>query len=251
MTHPQRFLTPILAQPNDDEPRLAYANWLDACGNPLGEFIRLQCPSAFGRDERPRLMRERRAQELLAEHRAGWAKTLAGRVRWCSFHRGFVEEIALTDKQWAQHAPELFRHAPVQDVHLHWLGARLDKLPAVPTGSPTIFLDLSSQRLGNRNLADLAESELLLQTHGLNLASNNVNDDGLQALYDSPHLDRLRELYLADNPITDDGIRGFVLSPIVERLDVLDVRFTHISPEGIDVLRRILGRKLLFGNSFA
>jgi hypothetical protein len=70
---------------------------------------------------------------------------------------------------------------------------------------------------------------------------------GLEALADSPRLGNLRELYLNDNPISDDGIRRFVLSPLVEQLEMLDMRYTQISREGIDVLRRILGDKVLSG----
>lgn len=85
----------------------------------------------------------------------------------------------------------------------------------------------------------------------MNLGSNNLSDDGLDTLHDAPNLENLRELYLNDNPITDDGVRRFVMSPLVERLDRLDVRFTHISRESVDVLKQILGNRVLFGNSFA
>ena len=44
----------------------------------------------------------------------------------------FVEEIALTDGQLARHAKDLFRHAPVFDIHLKSDGKRLDALPALP-----------------------------------------------------------------------------------------------------------------------
>jgi uncharacterized protein (TIGR02996 family) len=36
-------LDAILAAPDDDAPRLALADWLNALGNPLGEFTRTQC----------------------------------------------------------------------------------------------------------------------------------------------------------------------------------------------------------------
>ena len=91
---------------------------------------------------------------------------------------------------------------------------------------------------------------MLGQVHGLNLGSCYLGDAGFDALMDSPDLGALRELYLNDNPITDEGIRRFVMSPIVECLQVLDVRSTLISKEGISVLQRVLGDKVLFGNSF-
>ena len=90
---------------------------------------------------------------------------------------------------------------------------------------------------------------MLAHVHGLNLGSCWLGDEGLENLFDSAYLDNLRELYLNDNPITDEGIRRFVMSPIVEGLQVLDVRFTLISKEGICVLQRVLGDKVLFGSS--
>lgn len=244
MTHPPRFLRTILQRPEDDTPRLHYARWLAGCGNPMGEFIHLQCLLARP-EERSMLRQERRAQELLAEFRANWAQRLAGRVNWCSFRRGFVEEISLSDRQLIKHAADLFQHAPVLDIHLQSDGKRLDRLPELPGVEHTIFLDLSSQGLGDEGVERLAEAPLLTQVHGLNLGSTHLGDAGLRALADSLRLDRLRELYLNDNPLTDEGVRYFVMSPLVEQLDLLDVRFTDITDEGLDVLRRILGNKVM------
>lgn len=241
MTHPPRFMNQILARPDDDSPRLRYADWLESSGDPLGEFIRLQCEMA----RHPRRVHERRTQELLAQFRGDWSQALADRVGWCSFRRGFIEEIALTDRQLIKHAREVFGCAPVLDVHLHSDGKRLQALPALPHVQYTFFLDLSSQHLDDDDIEGLADAPLLAHVHGLNLGSNHLGDDGLESLFESPHLGNLRELYLNDNPITDDGMRRFVMSPIVERLDRLDVRFTRISQESVDVLRHILSERVL------
>ena len=250
MTHPPRFLQNILASPDDDLPRLQYADWLEGCGDPLGEFIRLQCRHTQDPVREPHLFYERREQALLARFKAEWSQALAGRVEWCSFRRGFVEEISLTDRQLIKHAKDLFRLAPVLDIHLRSDGKRLSALPELPDVNHTLFLDLSSQRLGDGCIEDLADAPLLAHAHGLNLGSTALGDEGLESLFDSPHLGKLRELYLNDNPITDDGLRRFVMSPIVEQLSRLDVRFTPISKDGIDILKRILGDKVLYGNSF-
>jgi uncharacterized protein (TIGR02996 family) len=249
MMHPAQFLHAILERPEDDLPRLQYADWLESAGNPLGEFIRLQCVLAKYPVCEPHLFYERRAQALLARFKAEWSEDLADHVEWCSFRRGFVEEISLTDRQFIKHAKELFRFTPVLDVHLNGDGRRLGDLPELPDVNYTIFLDLSSQRLGDERIEDLADAPLLAHTHGLNLGSSMLGDDGLEYLFDSRHLGNLRELYLNDNPITDDGIRQLVMSPISEQLDRLDVRFTRIGHEGIDILTHVLGNKVLYSNS--
>lgn len=245
MTHPPRFLDGILGCPEDDSPRYRYANWLDGCGNPLGEFIRLQCDLASGASTDPAMHRERRVQKLLAENQAHWKEALAPRVQWCSFRRGFVEEIALTDRQLIRHAAELFRRAPVTDVHLESDGRWLDALPELADLPYTFFLDLSGQGLGDDGVARLADAPLLERVHGLNLGSTFLGDDGLEALAHSPYPLALRELYLNDNPISDAGIRQLVLSPFMERLEIIDVRATRIGPDSVEILRHILGDHVL------
>ena len=245
MRHPPRFLHGILDRPEDDLPRRHYANWLEGCGNPLGEFIRLQLLIARNPITEPHMDYERRTQTLLGQFRTNWSQSFAERVDWYSFRRGFVEEIALTDGQLIKHAAELFRHAPVRDIHLETDGRRLDALPGLPDLKHTLFLDLSSQSLGDDGVERLADAPFLAHVHGLNLGSCFVGDDGLAALAESPYLENLRELYLNDNPITEEGVRQLLMSPIVEQLQTLDVRFTSIGEESVEVLKHVLGEKVL------
>jgi uncharacterized protein (TIGR02996 family) len=42
------FLRAVCEHPDDDRPRLIFADWLDEHGDPRGEFIRLQCALASG-----------------------------------------------------------------------------------------------------------------------------------------------------------------------------------------------------------
>ena len=245
MTHPTRFMRNILAAPAEDAPRLQYASWLDGCGNPLGEFIRLQCSLSKSQLAEPSLYFERREQELLACFHEDWTQSLAGCVEWGCFRRGFIEEVSVTDRQLLRNANELFFLAPITDLHLKTDGRRLDHLPRVQNLRHTIFLDISSQELGDAGAGRLAQAPLLTHVHGLNMASTFIGDDGLEALCDSPNLTHLRELYLNDNPISDSGIRQLAMSPIIERLRHLDLRFTRISRDGAEFLRHVLKNRVI------
>src|SRR5213078_1683780 len=90
------FLRAIRAAPDDDLPRLVYADYLDERGDPRGEFIRLQCELARG-DCPPLRAREllRRGAELLDRYDAVWAGLLAEAAYEATFRRGFVEEIEI------------------------------------------------------------------------------------------------------------------------------------------------------------
>ena len=67
------LLRTIRERPDDDGPRLVYADWLEEHGDPRGEFIRIQCQLAKlpPWDPRRRALEEREA-DLLAVHDYDW-----------------------------------------------------------------------------------------------------------------------------------------------------------------------------------
>jgi uncharacterized protein (TIGR02996 family) len=77
----QAFLADIREHPEDDAPRLIFADWLEERGKPgdaaRAEFIRVQCKLAVAHITRsPRTNLERREWELLAGHREEWMHPL-------------------------------------------------------------------------------------------------------------------------------------------------------------------------------
>jgi len=119
-------LRAVLADPQDDGPRLILADWLTDHGEPeRGEFIRVQCELARLLEEQKKCSGtlravgmgvhidplSRRADELLAEHWIDWAPlpllTLSGYTNenhdgtddW-EYRRGFVAEVTLTAEAW-------------------------------------------------------------------------------------------------------------------------------------------------------
>lgn len=245
MVHPAEFWQEILARPQDDLPRLRYADWLGAHDRTLSDFIRLQCRLA---DDAvcPRQAGEleRREQELLADYSAVWAGALVDQTEWWAFRRGFVAEVSLAAGRLAAGADDLFHEGPLEDVHIVPDGSDLEHLPSVAELKRTFFLDLSAHPIGDDGLTQLARAPLLAHVHGLNLSDCAINGAGLQALGESPHAGRLRELYLCDNPIDDAGIRRLLLTPLPERLEVLYMRLESISEEAAGMLRRVMGDRV-------
>ncbi len=86
-TNSSELLAAVFAAPDDDEPRLVYADWLATHGDPRGEFISLQVERA-----RSGAAISTRELELLDRHGPEWAGSLhgvlgaSGRV----FERGFL-----------------------------------------------------------------------------------------------------------------------------------------------------------------
>src|SRR5690348_9287401 len=120
MTRDEAFLRAVCAAPDDDTPRLVYADWLEENRQAeRAEFIRVQCALAGAAGpERPAL--EARQRELLERYGEEWARPLAGRVQEWRFHRGFIDEVRVEARAFLAGADTLFRLAPVQHLHLYW-----------------------------------------------------------------------------------------------------------------------------------
>jgi len=87
MSDESALLAAIRAAPEDDAPRLVYADWLDEHGQPeRAEFIRVQV--ALARHDDPAL-RRREAEILAARHDAFAGPLAAPHLRF-RFERGFV-----------------------------------------------------------------------------------------------------------------------------------------------------------------
>src|SRR4051812_6366435 len=73
------FLRAIIDNPDDDLPRLVYADWLDEHGDPdRAEFIRLQCTLSCPSTKRDEFAQQfMRSENLLARHRERWLGPLA------------------------------------------------------------------------------------------------------------------------------------------------------------------------------
>lgn len=96
MTHDDAFVQAILENPDDDTPRLIYADWLDERGDPRGEFVRIQCYlAAIPADDERRSLLEQYERELLARHQERWLGELRPLLSGWTFHRGFLDSITV------------------------------------------------------------------------------------------------------------------------------------------------------------
>ncbi len=247
MTHPDTFLHAILDNPDSNVPRLQYADWLDEQCNPLGEFIRVQCRLARLAARDPCLRElERREQELLAEFEDDWLGDLRDMVEWWVFRGGFVTEIALSGNQLRAHGAELFRRAPIREMHINGVADQTAALADSPLLTRTRHLDLSDNRLGDVGVQVLARSPHLGQLRGLNLSCTGVGDAGARALADAPPLDHLKELYVSNNRIGAAGGRALADSPHLHRLSRLFLDSNFIAGPARVALQQRFGDRVHF-----
>ncbi len=195
MTQDRAILQAILDAPEDDAPRLVYADWLEERGAPgdaeRAEFIRLQLAMALLRRGEPKWMDLRRREYALwLAHRQGWVSDLPKLARWeCrpEFERGFVEMLSCTVSQFLKVAAGTVRATPLRRLRLTCMAreqaARLADLVRCPHLARITDLELSHLRISHRGARELAACPYLDNVTRLRLwANHHLDYDGAQAL---------------------------------------------------------------------
>jgi uncharacterized protein (TIGR02996 family) len=128
MNEREAFLKAICENPDDDTPRLVFADWLQENGNEhdraRAEFIRLQVQfAALLRGAAPGAEEVRKQERAIwAEHKETFRAELPeiGGVAWFpEFHRGFVERCTISsDSQFLQQADAIFTQVPIQHIEI-------------------------------------------------------------------------------------------------------------------------------------
>ena len=128
MTEREALLAAVYANPDDDTPRLVFADWLQENGEPeRAEFIRVQCELAG--ELPPRAGRGAlvsRTHKLLRAHESRWRSELIEvepmAWRWDRFERGFVDSLFVYDAaQFTHFASRLFACSPSSSLTFYRL----------------------------------------------------------------------------------------------------------------------------------
>jgi uncharacterized protein (TIGR02996 family) len=238
MTHDDAFLQAIVESPEDDTPRLVYADWLDENGQgERAEFIRVQCQLATMAEGDPRRAElGARERQLLDQHEQTWAGPLRPLARSWVFRRGFIDEVWTTARAFSAHARRLFRSAPLLHVHLDRAAHRVRDLVGCAFLSRLTGLYLDSAGVVDDDMRVLARSASLGGLSVLNLHHNWISVRGVQFLTGSPHLTRLADLDLSSNPISDAGVQALASPFCIAGLTALDLSGCGVGREGVKAL---------------
>lgn len=199
----------VIASPDDDEPRLAYASWCDPQPEPArsrGTFIRTQIALVNLRDE------EREANEYTLRNRSGtlarrygsiWEPEVAGLVDGVHYDRGFIELVKMPAIRFLERAQRLKTVAPIRHLTLTDVREVAEELFRSPHLATIRSLDLRENDLGDAGVRVLAESPYLGELRWLSLAWNRIGFGGAAALAQarSTTLARLEYVWLHGNDI--------------------------------------------------
>ena len=188
-----QLLKAVLDAPDDDAPRLAYADWCaqqpDEPARARAEFIRAQIrvfqPDFDSLDRGEKYEITSRANKLLAANRQAWAGPLADLVDDYGYQRGFIFWVATTASRFLADAELLFALAPI--VHADISGVR----------------DVDERFFASRYLQRL---------RSLRMDDCGLYDIHLQILADSPNFAGLRWLSVSNNHLGMKGAEALAAS---------------------------------------
>jgi uncharacterized protein (TIGR02996 family) len=181
--HPEEraFLDAIIAAPDDDLPRLVFADWLQEHDQPeRAEFIRVQCELArtpAGTPEATEL--KARSYALLRAHEKEWTpealKPFFYESRehdnFCYWERGFPSKISIAENGFLQRWPVLRSVAPIEHIVFYLVHAH--------------------------NTEKLVTSPLIRDVRSCYFYTNDMGDNGIETLANhSANFTSLRHLTL-------------------------------------------------------
>lgn len=180
---PNGFLHAIREVPDDDTPRLVYADWLDENGDHArAEFIRIQIELASSDLDVDRALTLRRREKSLREtHGAAWQQPFRAEHK-PHFTRGFVSALTLSAAELLERGREYLSAAPITSI------------------------TLSEDREDAELTANLSRCEFLRNLQALDLYSSPIGEEAARVLFGSPYLRGLRELHLGEGDATPDMI---------------------------------------------
>lgn len=238
----------VLARPEDDGARRVLGDFLSEEGDPLGEFIRVQCDLAAKGPRANRALRVTEAQ-LLLEHGAQWHQRFAPWATEVIFARGFPA-LAWTTTKWLRQRGTEGQPLPevglVIELERNDSGSGLETLPLLQRAT-TVELSRALSRY-NEGYPRLTSFWKLLaaapRLAGLHLDELR-DDDDVSSLLALPRLGELTEL-----SIRGLRVHGEVVDSLLARLEgsralsSLDLTGGALNPFGRELTRLVTNGSL-------
>jgi uncharacterized protein (TIGR02996 family) len=254
----------VLANPDDDLPRLVFADYLEESGDPASAaraaYIRGQIEAeshAPGTDARLKL--NRRLADMRDRFRDEWDRAFSRPDDWHGFRverrRGFVDEVSVGLTRFTQIGRRMFAAAPVRVLRLtdggepeEWANfAEADFLGTLRE------LRLGPRMMNLLGTTDTARKALAMARlpglRRLDLSDNGFTDRSLTALafefLANGFPPELVELDLSKNHAGDPGVRFFLGVPGVDKLERIDLRWNRLIPVLETDLRKRFGDRVV------
>lgn len=234
----EALMQSILEAPEDDAPRLVYADWLEEHGEAeRAEFIRVQIERALLRESDPR-QDELEAKEVLL-FETNQQKLLGPLAEFSTGHvfvRGLLDRLVIDAQVFLDHAERLFGWVPLRHATIRNVAGCLSDLAASPYLGQLTSVELIGATLDASEGQALANSPHLARLTSLALEIDNLDSEGLAALAWSSALPRLSALRLTRCRIADGHLRVILGSSVMPQLTSLHLPLNNIGDAGVQGL---------------
>ncbi len=247
----------ICDNPDEDTPRLAYADWLQEQGGKdrlfRAEYIRGAIRLAREEYGSPAWQKARAAwdkydtkvRQQAAAGKLPWVAHLKGRARAYEFDRGFVGHITVFSKRFVAEGEKFFSQDPIRSVKFVTLTAGSGTVPAkelfaCPHLARVLRLSLDGSGLQDSDLKLMAASRHLANVKTLSLAEyQRFTAKGLVKLLQE--LPAVEEFLMPRSYRFNDSFATTLAgSPALAKLKALDLTEHSLTAKG---LARLLATK--------
>jgi len=238
------LLRSILDTPDDDTPRVVYADWLEEHDqSERAEFIRLQCALAqrfrersYVADDALLMTQWERQNELLRTYRATWLNELPPWVGVQYFRRGFISSIQVTAAQWIDQGNALEQMTPLDTVMFLQSPRYFSTLVHEPSLHRLAGLNFTNNGLSVQHVLYLSRTHEWPRLRSLSLAGNLLTTAAATVLANASWMSELEYLDLSFNPLSDQSVIELARSPRVTRLRALQLLGTRISDRAVQAV---------------
>lgn len=197
----RRCLDAVLADPDADAPRLAYADWLSTRGNSQGAILRDQV-----------LTSHEEVTQVAPEWLAPWSP------RDLCLRKGFIEGMSLSGRAFISLGAALFDDLPLRAVRLVAIAWYMQELASTPHLARLQRLNLTGNRIDSAGIRALLQSPFVQGLQVLDLSGNRIGAEGIPA---DASCTSLRVLNLKQTGLTAAAARILAECPAFAQLQTV------------------------------
>jgi uncharacterized protein (TIGR02996 family) len=224
MTDRDALLRAICENPDDDAPRLIYADWLDEHGDPRqAEFIRVQIELAHeATADRADALRNREGELRNELKRGRYLTSNWVNLTSAEFKRGFCTSWKGPIAKFLAVSPNFCRYGPVEVLGLSFEYGRTPPTTEVQS---------------------LSECQFFRGLKSLSLTGDQLTDEWAVAFIDSPFAGQWQSLTLSGDDLSDVVCDRLASSLLVQSQCQIIIESNGLTRRGAAVVERVFGSR--------
>ena len=203
MSSHEPFLTEIVNNPANMEPRLVYADWLIENGDPLGEFIQAQIELAGDctparKKELSRIQKSSKPK-IPAKH-----KLAKQHLRKPEYRHGFIEHATIGLQAFIDHGKALCQQYPLRSIQLTAGSNKMENLIECAHLKHIEAIDFRSNDFDSQSVEVFANCEHFKNLRSVHFRSSNFGLPAAKAMANSKHLVKFESIEFSNNKQWND-----------------------------------------------